>query len=137
MGDGRSSGGILVCHGHFDAIAEFDSPDELRQLITALQRSPTPSGGEYQFEDHGHGGGMRYATLGPDGAVSDRGEDAFDRVCRAQVHPVLGGKVVERQQGVLILDQAGHGGRILLLVVNVGDKAGHAVGVKTRQSRMI
>ena len=55
---------------------------------------------------------MREAPLGPDRAVSDRSEDAFDRVGRAQMHPVLGGEVVEGQQVVLILGQAGDRRRV-------------------------
>ena len=107
LGDDRSSGGVVVDLDHLDAIAEFDSLDELGQLIFTLQHPPASGRGGYQHKDHSHGGGMREAPLGPDRAVSDRSEDAFDRVGRAQMHPVLGGEVVEGQQVVLILGQAG------------------------------
>ena len=106
----------MVDLDHLDAIAEFDSLDELGQLIFTLQHPPASGRGGYQHKDHSHGGGMREAPLGPDRAVSDRSEDAFDRVGRAQMHPVLGGEVVEGQQVVLILGQAGDRRRVFLLV---------------------
>ena len=59
---------------------------------------------------------MREAPIGPDRALSDRSEDDFDRVGRAQMHPVLGGEVVEGQQGDLIFGQAGERRRVFLLV---------------------
>ena len=90
--------------------------DELGQRIFTLQHPPASGRGGYQHKDHSHGGGMREAPLGPDRAVSDRSEDAFDRVGRAQMHPVLGGEVVEGQQVVLILGQAGDRRRVFLLV---------------------
>ena len=49
--------------------------------------------------------------LGP--WVSHGGECAFDRVGGAQMLPMLGGKVVERQHRLAILDQAG--GRLVVL----------------------
>ena len=44
--------------------------------------------------------------------MADGGEDALNRIGRAQVIPVLGGEVEERQQSLGVLGQAGDGGCI-------------------------
>ena len=62
------------------------------------QPAPFLRGGADQGEDHDLRRLLRQRPLGPDGPVPDRGKDALDRVCRAQVIPVFGGEVEERQQ---------------------------------------
>ena len=48
---------------------------------------------------------MAQAALGFACPIADCGKDAFNRVCRADVLPMLGLEVVERQQHVAILGQ--------------------------------
>ena len=50
--------------------------------------------------------------------MPDGGECAFDRVGHADVFPVLGREVVEREQGVLVLDQLTH---CLIVFRAIGD----------------
>ena len=42
------------------------------------------------------------------GAVADGPEDRFDRIARAQMHPVFRREVVEREQGLAVLDEDRH-----------------------------
>ena len=61
-----------------------------------------------ELEDHELGGPGRQRSFRPHGSMAHRGEHALDRVRRAQVVPVLGGKVEEGEQGLAILGQAGN-----------------------------
>ena len=60
---------------------------------------------------------MRQAALGAHGAVADGSEDAFDGVGRPDMPPVLGREVVEGQQGVAVLCQAGDGLGVFCVVL--------------------
>ena len=85
---------------------ECDALDDFGQLVLALQPVPGLGGRHHELEHHQPGRVLRQRALRADGPMPDRGEHALDRVGRPQVVPVLGGEVVERQQRVLILDQA-------------------------------
>ena len=93
--------------GDLDAVAECDALDDLRQLVLTFQPVPGLGGGHHELEHHQPGRVLRQRALGPHRAVPDGGKHALDRVGRAQVIPVLGRKVVEGQQGVAVLEQAG------------------------------
>ena len=62
--------------------------------------------GLHQFEGHRQAGHAAAGAFGFAGPQSHRRERAFDRVAGAKMLPVLGGEVVERQQFILILQQA-------------------------------
>ena len=89
-----------------DSVGELYPEDNFRQLAVAIEPTPTFLGGLGEFEDHGERGPVRETSFGAHRAVADCRERAFDDVGRAQMLPVLGGEVVERQQCVSILDQA-------------------------------
>ena len=70
---------------------------------------------------------MRQRPLGPYRAVPDGGEHALDGIGRAQVVPVLGREVVERQQRVAVLDEAGD--RLVILgAILVGERGHRGLG---------
>lgn len=71
--------------------------------------SPFPGRALSQLERHGHAGFGCAVALCPAVSRADGGERAFDRVDRADVAPVLGREVTERQQSVPILPEASHG----------------------------
>src|ERR1700679_32057 len=54
------------------------------------------------LERHGQPGGPGSGAIGDLGPVPYRRESRFDRVSRAQMHPVLGGVVAEREQLVQV-----------------------------------
>src|SRR5438034_9459491 len=58
-----------------------------------------------ELEGHGKRRLVREASLRPCRSMADGCEGALDRVGRAQVLPVLGGKIVEGEQHVAILGQ--------------------------------
>ena len=101
--------------GDLDAVAECDALDDFGQLVLALQPVPGPGCRHHQLEHYQPGRVLRQRALRADGPVPDGGEHALDRVGRPQVGapsvapevPVLGREVVERQQRVLVLGQAG------------------------------
>src|SRR5450755_4288433 len=81
LGDEVRSGGVVS--RHFDdlyAVLEFDSLDDFRQLVFTFQSPPGFGGGVDEFEHHELGGRRRQGSLRPHRAMTDRGEDAFDRV---------------------------------------------------------
>src|SRR6266481_1987608 len=67
---------------------------------------PTFLGGLCELEDHGESGLVRKASLRSNRSMPNGRERALDRVCRAQMFPVLGRKVVEGEQWSTILAQA-------------------------------
>jgi hypothetical protein len=83
----------------FEAGADANEGDELG----CVDRAPAGLGGFDEFERHREAGGLGAGTLGDLGAMPDRGEGRLDRVGGAQVHPTLGGEVVEREQLVEIV----------------------------------
>ena len=87
-----------------DSVGELYPEDNFRQLAVAIEPTPTFLGGLGELEDHGERGPVRETSLGAHRAVADCRERAFDDVGRAQMLPMLGGEVVERQQCVAILD---------------------------------
>ena len=86
------------------SVGELYPKDNFRQLAVAIEPTPTFLGGLGEFEDHGERGPVRETSFGAHRAVADCRERAFDDVGRAQMLPMLGGEVVERQQCVAILD---------------------------------
>ena len=92
--------------GELNPVDEFHTVDDFWQLVVAFKTAPTLLGALDQLEDHGEGGLVREASLGSGGPVPDCREGAFDWVCRSQVLPVLGGKIVEGQQRLAIFLEA-------------------------------
>ena len=107
--------------GDLDAVAKCDALDDFGQLFFALQPVPGLGCGHHQLERHQPGGVLRQRALGADGAMSDRDEHALDRVGRARMGapsavpkiPSLSREVVEGQQRVLVVHQAGDRFRVL------------------------
>ncbi len=91
---------------HFDTVCEFDTFDDLRQLVLAIQFSPRALGHLDQLEDHELGSGSRQATLGSLGAMTHGGKRAFDRVRGSHMLPMLGREVIEGQQDLAVFGQA-------------------------------
>jgi hypothetical protein len=91
-----------------DSVDEFDSPYEVRDVVMSAKFSPSLGGTLGRLEHHGQAGFGTAATFRLSMSQADRGERAFDRVCGANVTPVLGWKIEERQQDIPILDQALH-----------------------------
>src|SRR3954454_13451496 len=104
---GRSGGGLRWRLSDLDAVTEPDTPNDLRQQVLALQPAPGFGGRHDELEDHQPGGVLRQRALGPHRAVPDGGEHALDGVGGAQMVPVLGREVVEGEQRVAVLGQAG------------------------------
>ena len=90
----------------FDAVDELYTDDQLGQLVVSVEAAPTVLCPLGELEDHGERRLVGEASLGSHGTVSHGGECAFDGVGCPQVLPMLGGKVVERQQRFAILGQA-------------------------------
>src|SRR5215208_2999854 len=95
-----------------DAVLESDTGDHLRQLIFAHQPAPGFCGRHDELEHHQPGGGRGQRSLRAYRAMPDCGKYTFDRVCRAQMDPVLGRPVIECQQRPLVLAEALHGFRV-------------------------
>ena len=91
---------------NLDSIAELYTEDDFRQLVVAIEATPTSFGSLGEFEDHGERGLVRETSFGAHGAVVHRGERTFDDVRGAEMLPVLGREVVEGEQRIALLDQA-------------------------------
>jgi hypothetical protein len=92
--------GLLVVVGSFDEFAALKrgaGADE-RDEMACVDRAPACLGGFDELERHRQPRGTRARTAGDLGPVPDGGERRFDGVGRAEVNPVLGGVVVEREQ---------------------------------------
>src|SRR5450759_2831433 len=62
----RRSGGVVCRHfDDLDAVLEFDTSDNLRQLIFTLQPAPSLRGGDDQLKYHQLGGRGRQRTSRP------------------------------------------------------------------------
>ena len=79
-------------------------------MICTLQAAPFLRRSPNQGEDHQFHGLLRQGLLRADGAMADGGDDALNRIGRAQGVPVRGGDVEERQQSPGVPGQAGDGG---------------------------
>ena len=75
-----------------DSIGELYTEDDFRQLVVAIEATPASLSRLGELEDHGERSLVRETSLGAHGAVTHRGERAFDDVRRAQMFPVLAGK---------------------------------------------
>ena len=103
------------------AVAEADALDHLREPLGAVQPAPVALGSLGELEDHRQRGLPRQAALGLGGAQPDGGEGALDRVRRPDVLPVLGREVIEGEQHLPVLRQAGRG--LVVLGPVLGDEA--------------
>ena len=65
---------------NLDSIAELYTEDDFRQLVVAIEATPTSFGSLGEFEDHGERGLVRETSFGAHGAVVHRGERTFDDV---------------------------------------------------------
>ena len=72
----------------------------------AIEATPASLSRLGELEDHGERSLVRETSLGAHGAVTHRGERAFDDVRRAQMFPVFSREVVEGEQRGAILDEA-------------------------------
>src|SRR5262249_40268426 len=104
--EGSGGSGLSLRSDNLDSVGELYTEDDFRQLVVAIEATPTFFGGLGELEDHGERGLVRETSLGAHRAVADCRERAFDDVGRAQMPPVLSWKVVEGEQCVAILDQA-------------------------------
>jgi len=104
--EGSGGSGLSLRSDNLDSIAELYTEDDFRQLVVAIEATPTSFGSLGELEDHGERGLVRETSFGAHGAVVHRGERTFDDVRGAEMLPVLGREVVEGEQRVAILDQA-------------------------------
>ena len=89
-----------------DAVAELNPADDLRQAVPAVRFPPFRLRGHHELE----GGGPVFRPRHPLVRLVRclTVANVLDRVRRPNVFPVFGREVVERQQGVMVLDQLGH-----------------------------
>jgi hypothetical protein len=59
---------------NLDSIAELYTEDDFRQLVVAIEATPTSFGSLCELEDHGERGLVRETSFGAHGAVAHRGE---------------------------------------------------------------
>ena len=88
------------------SIDEPDSSNEIRNVLMPAQFTPSLRGTLSQLEHHCQTGlrtavPFRFAV-----PQTDRGERAFDRIGCANVTPVHGWKIEERQQHIAVFLQA-------------------------------
>ena len=96
-----------------DAVGEGRAGADEGNQVGCVHGAPAVLGGLDELVGHRYSGGagagsFRHALAQPDG-----GEGRLDRIGRAQVDPVLGGKVVEGQQDIAVLCEAFNSLRIL------------------------
>ena len=77
-------------------------------LVRDVQAAPLLAGRLAQLEDHGERRHAAEAALGLGGPEAHGRKGAFDGIGGANVLPVLGREVVEGEQHVAVLGQAGH-----------------------------
>lgn len=75
--------------------------------VRCVHGPPPGLRGVDQLVGHGNSRGTRSGALGDLSAQPDGGEGRLDGVGGAQVDPVLGGVLIELQQGVGIVDDLG------------------------------
>lgn len=114
LGDGRGSGGGLRLRPNgFDAVGEFYPVDQFRQLVVAVQATPALLRYLGELEDHGQRRLVGGAALRSYGSMAHGGDGALDGIAGSQVLPMLGREVVEREERLAVLGQAG--GRLIVL----------------------
>ena len=89
-----------------DSVGKLHTCDQLWQLVVAIEATPAFLCGLDELEHHRERGLVGEAALRSDRAMPHRGERALDRICAAQVLPMLGGEVVEGEQRLAIFGQA-------------------------------
>src|SRR5215813_11863329 len=92
--------GMGILAGPFDELAvdEGCSGADQGDQVGCVDGTPAVLGGFDELERHGQARCPRAGALGDLGAVAHGGEGGLDRVGGPQVHPVLGGVVVEGEQ---------------------------------------
>jgi hypothetical protein len=80
------------------AVDERGAGTDERDQVRAVDRAPAVLGGLDELERHCQSGGPGARPAGDLRAVPDPSEGRLDRVRGAQVDPVLGGEVVDREQ---------------------------------------
>lgn len=71
-------------------------------FVRALQAAPGSGGGLNELEDHQLRRLLRQRALCSYGSVPNGGEDAIDGIAGVQMVPVLGRKIIERQEGIAV-----------------------------------
>ena len=99
----------MLCRLFNNAVDELCSFDDLQDELMLVEPSPMLLRGLGEFEDHRQGSSAGAAALGSFRAVSNGREGRFDRVGGSDVDPVLGGEVVEGEQYIFVIAQAGAG----------------------------
>src|SRR5271163_5184545 len=91
--------------GTFDEFAalEFRSGADEGDQVWSVDRAPADLGGFDEFECHRDPGSSRAGAFGDAGPQPDGRESRLDRICGAQVHPMLGRVVVESEQHVEVV----------------------------------
>jgi hypothetical protein len=100
-----SSGGFLIGRD-FDSVTEFYTGDNLRQQLLSLQPAPAFRRLHHQLEHHQARRVLRERAFRAHSSAPHRRNGALDRIRRAQMRPMLGRKIEERQQSVAVLRQA-------------------------------
>src|SRR5262249_3376313 len=103
---GSGGGDLSLRSDNLDSVGELYTEDDFRQLVVAIEATPTFFGSLGELEDHGERSLAWETSFGAHGAAPHRGERAFDDLRVAPLLPVLGREVVEGEQRVAILDQA-------------------------------
>src|SRR6266702_7202194 len=106
MRPGSGGSGLSLRSDDLDSVGELYTEDNFRQLVMAAQTIPTFLCGLCQLVDHSESGLVGKTSPRSDGSMPDGGEGALNRVCRTQMFPVLGRKVVEGEQRFTILAEA-------------------------------
>ena len=82
--------------------------NDVGDLVRAVQAAPLLAGRLAQLEDHGERRHAAEAAFGLGGPEAHGRKGAFDGIGGANVLPVLGREVVDGEQHVAVLGQAGH-----------------------------
>jgi hypothetical protein len=96
--------------------------------VGCVHGAPAVLGGEDELERHRQSGGARAGTPGDLRAVPDGGEGRLDRVGGAQVDPVLGRVVIERQELLGVVGDLGDG-LAELRAIGVGEGPDRLLGM--------
>ena len=100
----------------FNSVKGDDTVDDLRQLILALQSPPAFRSRHRRLKTMS-APCPATARLSCDRAVPHCREHAFDRVRRAQMRPMLGGKVEKRAQRIAVVEKAIN--RLLVILARI------------------
>ncbi len=91
------------------AMLERGAGADERDEVWRVDRAPTGLGGLDELERHRDPGSLGTESLGDPGPVTHGREGRLDQVRGAEVDPVLGGEVVEREQLIHIIGDLGGG----------------------------